>query len=199
MSGERGKVITEEPVFIIQLHNKYILSQIKTGLMVIDQCAAHERILYEKALKRIDANLPFSQQLLFAKSLNADPDIFSIMKEIYPYLIKLGFIIRFSGKSTVTIEGVPEDAKQGSEEEVLLGLIKEFISNNKEKDKKASEIIALAYSHTAAIKAGERLSEKAMRLLIDQLFATSMPYVSPRGRPTVVKISLEEFDRRFAR
>ena len=59
---------SEEFPFIIQLHNKYILSQIKTGLMIIDQHVAHERILYEKALKRLDANLPFSQQLLFPKN-----------------------------------------------------------------------------------------------------------------------------------
>ncbi len=199
LPGKREKSSTEEPVFIIQLHNKYILSQIKTGLMVIDQSAAHRRILYEKALRRIDANLPFSQQLLFAKTLNPDAGRFSVLKEISPYLIKLGFGIRFSGKNTVIIEGVPEDVKHGSEEKILMELVDEFVNSQRKKDLNERENIAEAYSLKAAIREGDRLSEKEMRLLIDQLFATEMPFVCPHGRPTVVKISLDEFDRRFGR
>jgi len=190
--------LTEEPAFIIQLHNKYILSQIKTGLMVIDQQVAHERVLYEKALKRMDANLPFSQQLLFPKTISPGPEIFSVLKEISPYLIKLGFGLKFFSKNTVVIEGVPEDVKHGSEEKVLLELVQEFINNDRKKPE-TRENIAKSYACKAAIKAGDRLSEKEMRLLIDQLFAASMPYVCPHGRPTVVKISLDEFDRRFGR
>ena len=74
--------LSEEFPFIIQLHNKYILSQIKTGLMIIDQHVAHERILYEKALKRLDADLPFSQQLLFPKTIELDPGRYQVLKEI---------------------------------------------------------------------------------------------------------------------
>ncbi len=198
LQKENVSGLTEEPAFIIQLHNKYILSQIKTGLMVIDQQVAHERILYEKALKRMDANLPFSQQLLFPKTINPGPEIFSVLKEISPYLIKLGFGIKFFSKNTVVVEGVPEDVKHGSEEKVLLELVEEFINNDRKKPE-IRENIARSYACKAAIKAGERLSEKEMRLLIDQLFAASMPYVCPHGRPTVVKVSLDEFDRRFGR
>ncbi len=185
--------------FIIQLHNKYILSQIKTGLMIIDQHVAHERILYEKALKRFDANLPFSQQLLFPRTVELDPASFAILKEIHPFLTKLGFALKFFSKNTVVIEGVPEDVRRGSEERVLLEIIDEFVANQREKKLEERENIAKSYSCRAAIKAGDYLSEKEMRLLIDQLFATSMPYVCPHGRPIVIKISLEEFDRRFGR
>ncbi len=198
-SKESREGLTEEPAFIIQLHNKYILSQIKTGLMVIDQHVAHERILYEKTLKRFEANLPFSQQLLFPKTIEIDPGTISVLKEILPYLIKLGFAIKFFSKNTVVIEGVPEDVKHGSEELVLLELAEEFVNNEREKKLETRENIAKSYSCKAAIKAGDNLSEKEMRLLIDQLFATSMPYVCPHGRPIVVKISLDEFDRRFGR
>ena len=190
---------SENPVFIIQLHNKYILSQIKTGLMVIDQHVAHERILYEKALKRMDANLPFSQQLLFPKTIELDPGTLLVLKEISPLLIKLGFGIKFFSKNTIVIEGVPEDVKKGSEEIVLMELVDEYVKNEREKKLETRENIAKSYSCKAAIKAGDRLSEKELRLLIDQLFATSMPYVCPHGRPIVVKISLDEFDRRFGR
>ncbi len=189
----------EETPFIIQLHNKYILSQIKTGLMIIDQHVAHERVLYEKALKRFEANLPFSQQLLFPRTTELDPARFLILKEINPTLTKLGFSIKFFSKNTIVIEGVPDDVKKGFEEKVLLQLIDEFTESKDEKNFDEKEILAKSYSCKAAIKAGDYLSEKEMRLLIDQLFATSMPYVCPHGRPIVVKISLDEFDRRFGR
>jgi DNA mismatch repair protein MutL len=189
----------DETTFIIQLHNKYILSQIKTGLMIIDQHVAHERILYEKALKRFEANLPFSQQLLFPKTLELNPGTFELIKEINAYLIKLGFEIKFFSKNTIVIEGVPDDVKSGSEEKILVELIDEYSSNQREKKLGERDNIAKSYSCKTAIKAGDKLNDREMRLLIDQLFATSMPYVCPHGRPIVVKISLDEFDRRFGR
>jgi len=189
----------DDSTFIIQLHNKYILSQIKSGLMIIDQHVAHERILYEKALNRLEANLPFSQQLLFPKTIELDPGSFSVLKEINSFLIKLGFAIKFFSRNTAVVEGVPDDVKKGSEEKVLRELIDEYVSNQREKKLEERDNIAKSYSCHTAIKAGDNLTEKEMRLLIDQLFATSMPYVCPHGRPIVVKISLDEFDRRFGR
>jgi DNA mismatch repair protein MutL len=189
----------EGDTFIIQLHNKYILSQIRTGLMIIDQHVAHERILYEKAIKKIEANLPFSQQLLFPKTMDADPGRYAVLKEINPYLIKLGFELKFFSKNTIVIEGVPEDVKSGSEDEVLRQIIDEYTTNQREKKLEQRDNVAKSYSCKASIKAGDYLSDKEMRLLIDQLFATSNPYVCPHGRPIVVKISLDEFDRRFGR
>ena len=150
---------------IFQLHNKYILSQIKSGLMIIDQHVAHERILYEKALKRFEVNLPFSQQLLFSRSLELDPAAFSLVKELEPYLIKLGFEIKFSSKNKVTIEGVPDDIKAGSEEKVLLEILDEYVINEREKHLETRDNIAKSYSCKTAIKAGDKLSEKEMRLL----------------------------------
>ena len=198
-SQRNNRRTEEETPFIIQLHNKYILSQIKSGLMIIDQHVAHERVLYEKALKRFDANLPFSQQLLFPKTVELDPGRFALVREINPYLTKLGFEIKFFSKNTIIIEGVPEDVKKGSEEVILMELLEEFAENQREKKLEEKDNLAKSYSCKTAIKAGDYLSEKEMRLLIDQLFATSMPYVCPHGRPIVVKISLEEFDRRFGR
>ena len=188
-----------ESSFIFQLHNKYILSQIKTGLMIIDQHVAHERILYEKALNRFEADIPFSQQLLFPKKVKLDPGRFDLVQEIYPYLNKLGFEIKLTGKNTIVIEGVPDDIKKGSEEKVLLEIVEEFAVNQREKKLEEKDNMAKSYSCKTAIKAGDKLSEAEMRLLIDQLFATSMPYVCPHGRPIVIKISLAEFDRRFGR
>ncbi len=185
--------------FMIQLHNKYILSQVKTGLMIIDQHAAHERILYERAINLFDVNLPFSQQLLFAKTLELDPGSYQILKEIYSFLQKLGFDIKFFSQNKISISGVPQDIIAGEEEKILLEMIDEYKMNEREKKLERRDNVAKSFSCKAAIKTGDKLSEKEIRLLIDQLFATSMPYVCPHGRPIVLKISLEEFDRRFGR
>lgn len=196
---ERSSSTGIETTFLIQLHNKYILSQIKSGLMIIDQHVAHERILYEKALSKLDANMPFSQQLLFPIRIQFDLASYDILKEVNNLITKIGFKLKFLPKNYVLIEGVPEDIKSGSEENLLKDFVVEYINNQTEKKLEEKDNIAKSYSCKAAIKAGERLSEKEMRLLIDQLFATSMPYVCPHGRPIVIKISLEEFDRRFGR
>lgn len=195
----KPKSDVEESSFIIQLHNKYILSQIKSGLMIIDQHVAHERILYEKALMKLEANIPFSQHLLFPITIQLDPASYEILKELNPHLSKLGFQLKFSSKYYITIEGVPEDIKSGSEERILREFVDEYKINQREKKLEEKDNIAKSYSCKTAIKAGDKLSESEMRLLIDQLFATSMPYVCPHGRPIVIKISLEEFDRRFGR
>ena len=190
---------SEESPFIIQLHNKYILSQIKSGLMIIDQHVAHERILYEKALNRLETDIPFSQQLLFPKKIKVDAARIALLKELEPYLSRLGFQLKFSPKDMVKIEGVPDDVRKGTEEQVLFDLLEEYSNNEREKQLEQKDNIAKSYSCKTAIKAGDKLDERAMRLLIDQLFATSMPYVCPHGRPIVIKISLNEFDRRFGR
>ncbi len=188
-----------ETSFLIQLHNKYILSQIKSGLMIIDQHVAHERILYEKVLARLDANMPFIQQLLFPIKIQFDVASYEILKELDVIITKLGFKLKYLPKSYVIIEGVPDDVKKGSEEKILREFISEYVNNQTEKQLEEKDNVAKSYSCKAAIKAGDKLSEKEMRLLIDQLFATSMPYVCPHGRPIVIKISLDEFDRRFGR
>lgn len=196
---EKSASTDSETTFLIQLHNKYILSQIKSGLMIIDQHVAHERILYEKALSRLETNLPFSQQLLFPIKLQFDLASYEILKELDQMISKLGFKLKYLPKNYILIEGVPDDIKSGFEEKILREFISEYLTNQSQKHLEEKDNIAKSYSCKAAIKAGDKLSEKEMRLLIDQLFATSMPYVCPHGRPIVIKISLEEFDRRFGR
>ncbi len=185
--------------FIVSLHNKYILAQIKSGLMIIDQHVAHERILYEKAINSLNEEMPFSQQLLFSQTLRVDPGEYGLLKELEPHLTKLGFELKFFSDNTVVIDGVPADVKIGSEIDTLRGILQEYRKNKREEKLEAKDNLAKSFSCKAAIKAGDNLSELEMRQLVDQLFATSMPYVCPHGRPIVVKIPLDEFDKRFGR
>lgn len=188
-----------ETPFIVLLHNKYILSQIKSGLMIIDAHVAHERILYEKALQSFDANIPFSQHLLFPQTVKLDPADYQLTKELESYLTNLGFEIKFQSKNTIVIIGIPSDIKLEYEVQTLLEILHEFRKNEQFKQLEIRDNLAKSYSCKAAIKAGDRISENEMRILVDKLFATSMPYVCPHGRPIVIKIPLEEFDKRFGR
>ncbi|MBI1931729.1 MAG: DNA mismatch repair endonuclease MutL [Ignavibacteriales bacterium] len=188
-----------DTTFIVALHNKYILTPIKTGLMIIDAHVAHERILYEKAINSFEANLPFTQQLLFAQTIQLDPADYLLVKELEPHLIKLGFALKFFSKNVIVIEGVPSDINVGSEVETFLDILNEYKTNEIEKHLEQKDNLAKSFSCKAAIKAGDKLNEREMRILIDQLFATSMPYVCPHGRPVIVKIPLTEFDKRFGR
>ncbi len=181
-----------------QLHNKYILSQIKSGLVVIDQHVAHERILYEKAKKSIEQNAAPSQQLLFPQTIELTPEDFEYLVEILPFLQKIGFVIKSFGGRTVVMEGVPAGLKIGSENKILLDIIDEY------KTKQSSEIdvrerVAKSFACRSAIMAGEKLTTEAMNSLIDQLFATENPYFCPHGRPVMITISIDELDKRFDR
>jgi DNA mismatch repair protein MutL len=189
---------TETP-FIVALHNKYILSQIKSGLMIIDAHVAHERILYELALQSFEANMPFSQHLLFPQVIKLDPADYQLAKDLEPYLVNLGFALKFKPKNSVEIVGIPSDLKTEHEVETLLDILHEYRKNEQEKQLDVRDNLAKSFSCKAAIKAGDRLNEKEMRILVDKLFATSMPYVCPHGRPIVIKIPIEELDRRFGR
>lgn len=203
---EREPVVIQmprrEPKFerqnVWQLHNQYIVSQIKSGLIVIDQHVAHERILYERALKMFEDNNPGSQQLLFPQVIELSPEEMTYLMEMLPFLEKIGFVIKGFGGNTVVLEGVPSGLKISQPETIISEILDEF-KNNKSSSLDIRDNVAKSYSCKMAIKKGNPLSKQEMNLLIDQLFATQSPYFCPHGRPVIVNISLEELDKRFGR
>jgi DNA mismatch repair protein MutL len=184
---------------IWQLHNKYILSQIRNGVMIVDQHVAHERVLYERALQRFENKLQTAQQLLFPYTLQLSPADFALVKELLPHFTLLGFDIKMFGKNTIVIEGIPPDVKGGQEERIVQDMLALYREYQQKAPMDARDNLAKSFSCRSAIKAGDPLSEPEMRSLIDQLFATKMPYVCPHGRPVVLRISIDELDRRFGR
>jgi DNA mismatch repair protein MutL len=184
---------------IWQLHNKYILSQIKNGLLIVDQHVAHERVLYERALARFATSMRSAQQLLFPYTLELPAADFALLTELLPDFDMLGFDIKPFGRNTVVIEGVPPDAHTGSEGKIVEEMLALYAEYRQNDPTHVRDNLAKSYSCKSAIKAGDPLNEPEMRSLIDQLFATSMPYVCPHGRPIILRISIEELDRRFGR
>jgi DNA mismatch repair protein MutL len=188
----------EDVPVLWQLHHRYILSQIKSGLTIIDQHVAHERILYEKALASKTNEKGLSQQLLFPQTIELSPVHFSVLTDIYSYLEQIGFGIKSFGNRTVVIEAIPVSLKSGRERELLIEIIEgyqEYIKENND----PWEAIAKAFACKSAIKSGDKLSYQEMVSLIDQLFATQDPYHCPHGRPVVINLTIEELDKRFGR
>ncbi len=186
--------------FIVQLSSKYILAQVKSGLMIIDQHAADERIRYEEALDLFAGMAPLSQFLVFHKTIQLNPAQFQLVNELQNHLEKLGFALKFFSGNTVVIEGVPKEVPEGEESAIFLNILEEYSKNIIEKKlTDVADNLAKSYSCHTAIRTGDKLTEPEMRALIDRLFGTSMPYACPHGRPIILKISIDEFDKRFGR
>ncbi len=201
--AEQTKTITDsddfQPVIrVFQVHNKYIVSQVKSGLVIIDQHVAHERILFEEALEAMSQGNWRAQQLLFPVVLEMTPTDFSTLLQILPFLEKLGFRLKEFGKNTVLVEAVPAGIRWGNEQSIL----KEILDHYQEygtKDTSIQERVAAAYACKAAVKSGDALQPEEMQNLVDHLFATKNPYFCPHGRPIIVNLSLKELDKRFER
>ena len=194
----RAPSAAREVPTLFQIHNRYILSQIKSGLTIIDQHVAHERILYEKALQSMHKNSGMSQQLLFPQTVQLSTDDFLVFTEMVPFLKKIGFELKDFGRNTVVIEAVPVDVKTGRERELLLDMIEQFKEDRQDVDD-TFNAVAKAYACKSAVKSGERLTLEEMASLIDHLFTTQDPYFCPHGRPILVNLTLEEIDKRFGR
>ena len=183
---------------IWQIHNKYLVTEINSGLLVIDQHVAHERVLYEKVKKAFNSNPLPSQSTLFPKTIKFDAEDYSKFLDIVPFLEKIGYKMREFGNNSIIIEGVPSDIKWGNEEDIINDVLDRYI----EHDKLSSsylDYIAATYSCKAAVKAGDFLEEEERKKLIDNLFATENPYYCPHGRPIVISIKTDELDKRFER
>jgi len=183
---------------IWQIHNKYLITEIKSGLIIIDQHVAHERILFEEAKKAIEGNGFTSQTILFPQTIKLLPEEYTILIDITHYLEKIGFRLREFGKNTIIIEGVPPDINWGNENQIIREIIDQYISVKKIDPTFIDQIAAL-YACKSAIKAGDPLKHTERRNLIDRLFMTDHPYYCPHGRPIIINLSLDELDQRFER
>ena len=181
-----------------QVHKKYIISELNSGLVVIDQHVAHERVLYEECLQAFESKIMSSQTLLFPEEIEFSKDEYDILLEIFPYLKKIGFKIVETENSKLVVEATPSDISWGDEKKIIKEIIDEFISTRK-KYSSYKEALAASFACKAAVKAGDQMSKDEMVMLVNRLFSTEHPYYCPHGRPIIMQLSLEELDRRFER
>ncbi len=183
-----------------QLHSRYIVSQIHSGFMLIDQQAAHERILFEQFCQQLENRQGASQQSLFPQTVTLNAADFQLISELLPDIQALGFQIREFGKQTFVVEGIPADLTTGmSERQVLEQLLEDYKNNQAALKLPKREKLARSLARHAAIKSGSALSTDDMAELIDRLFACEMPNVSLSGRPVILTFTLQELSERFER
>jgi len=179
------------------VHGRYILSQIKSGFMLISQQAAHERILYERFLQQLENHSGVSQQSLFPQTVTLNGGDFELLKELLPDIRALGFDIREFGKNTVVVEGIPADLGNVSEDALLEHLLEGFKNNLSILRLNKRDNLAKSLARNAAIKFGVKLSSEEMNLLIDQLFACQMPNIALNGKPIISTFTMAELAERF--
>jgi DNA mismatch repair protein MutL len=181
-----------------QLSNMYILAQIKGSLVVMDQHAAHERVLYEEAVRNLTMEKASSQHLLFPIVTELSPSEFMAFEENNELINKLGFEVKPFGGRSVLISGVPPLPKIQNGEVFLKDILVDLEERLKAGGEKVKSVAA-SFACKGAIKAGEKLSLEEMNSLFDQLFATKEPYSCPHGRPTLIRIPIEELNKKFER
>ncbi len=183
-----------------QIHNRYILTEVRDGLIVIDQHVAHERVLYERALRsfRERRRSEGTQQLLFPETLELNLEDYSLFLELQPFLEQLGFAVRTFGARSVLIEGIPAGQRISNPSRTLLEILDEY-GKERETSLEIHESVARSYACKTAIRAGDPLTLEEMNKLVNELFSCEQPYFCPHGRPIVVQITLSELNKRFGR
>jgi len=184
---------------LFQIHNRFILSPIKSGFMLIDQQAAHERILYERFLIQLENHSGVSQQTLFPQSISMSTSDFELLKSLFQDVRALGFDIREFGKNTVVVEGIPAELTKASENEMLEKLLEGFKNNQSALKLDKHDNLARTLAKNAAVNPGTHFSLEEMNQLTDQLFACQMPNVSLAGKPVIITYTLEELFQKFDR
>jgi DNA mismatch repair protein MutL len=192
--------VTSEPE-LWQLHRTYILAPVRGGLVIVDQHAAHERILYEEARARLEGTQGTSEVLMFPSLVDLTRDQFELLLEVGPNLRQLGWELAPMGAPTVVIHGVPAGLRVSDPQQLLRDLLDGIGESPGSSTAQDDVLERLARSHAChtAVKAGDPLTREEMRSLVDRLFATTRPHGDPHGRPTFVRLDLDELHRRFGR
>ncbi|MCF8371596.1 MAG: DNA mismatch repair endonuclease MutL [Bacteroidales bacterium] len=177
-----------------QLKNKYILTSVKSGLMVIDQRRAHERVLYERFLFQLNNKKGISQKSLFAEAIALDASEALLLEEIMPMLTDLGFEIEKTGELHYDIHGCPSDINIQQAPGMLEKILELYRESESELKVDGRDKIALAMAKASAIGYGKVLGNEEMQQLIDSLFACSVPNYTSDGKPVLTILELGQIE-----
>lgn len=180
-----------------QIHNKYIVSTIKSGMLVIDQNRAHQRILYEDFLKNITIKEAISQQLLFPLELHFSKKDFEIIKQLKVDLEHTGFVFSNVKHESIEIIGVPVGVPESEVSIILEQLISDVENEVPDSHFSATDLLAKSMAKSLAIKTGQSLKKDEQEHLLNKLFACKEPNVSPTNRITFVTMTVDELDKKF--
>lgn len=181
-----------------QINRKYIVSPIKSGMVVIDQGRAHQRILYEKFMENIRVQQASSQQLLFPLTLYYAPFEIEMLRELQPLLKQTGFGFEDIAQEFVVISGLPVNVAESEASIVLEDLIADFQDGVPTTTLGQSDRIAKSLAHSLAVKNGTVLNEEEQEEIVNSLFACKEPNISPFMKPTFITMKVEDIEKKFA-
>lgn len=181
-----------------QLQKKYIVSPIKSGLLIIDQRRAHQRILYEQFLTNITILNGASQQLLFSLSIILSKQEIELIKELKEPLENLGFVFEKFTKETVVFSGIPSNIQESKVATLLDDLISDIHVDFKTDSFSQNDIIAKSMAKNLAVKSGISLSDLELENIVNSLFACKDPNISPFNKPIFITITVDDLEKRFS-
>lgn len=190
---------TSEESVLFQWQGKYIVRTVKPGLMIIDQQAAHERVLFEKFMMQLKNKSGESQQSLFPQSITLSAADFALLMEMEQEVTALGFRFEVFGKNTIVVNGSPAQVPAGREKQLFEGLIEQFKVNQSELSVPLPENLARALAKRASLKAGQKLMPEEMRSLADSLMVCKTPNYTPEGTPTFYIFDVGKMESYFKR
>ncbi len=180
-----------------QLHQKYIVSTLKSGMLIIDQNRAHQRILYENFLKHITIKEATSQQLLFPLQLHFTPNETKIIEGLKTDLEHTGFVFLELNEKEITITGVPVGVPESEVSIILEQLISDVENDVPDANFSATDLLAKSMAKSLAIKNGQSLNSTEQEHMVNSLFACKEPNVSPTNRPTFVTMAVDDIEKKF--
>jgi DNA mismatch repair protein MutL len=181
-----------------QIHKKYIVSPIKSGMVIINQNRAHERVLYEEFLTSMTVHQASSQQLLFPLQLYFSAPEMDLLAELKSALENTGFVFEAMATDHVLISGLPVNVTESEISIVLEELLRDLQDGIPDSSFSQNDTIAKSMARSLAIRTGTYLTEKEQENLVHNLFACKEPDVSPFQKPTFITMSVEDIDKKFS-
>ncbi len=183
---------------LIQLHSRYILSPVKSGVMIIDQQRAHERILYEKLSATAGKGNPGSQQLLFPENIKLNEADSEVLRDIISTVKSMGFGLYELGRDTFVVDSIPSGMPEEINlQEVVEGIVDSFQINRPELRDDPRQNVIRSMAKRFAVHHGKVLTGQEMTALVNDLFACDIPQYTPAGKPVLQIISTTELSERF--
>jgi DNA mismatch repair protein MutL len=181
-----------------QIHKKYIVSPIKSGMIIVDQHRAHQRILYEQFLLNMTVNQASSQQLLFPLNLFYSSGEMALIEELKPSLETTGFVFDGAEADHIVISGIPVNITESEVSLVIEQLLSDLQDGIPASSYSQNDTIAKSMAKSLAVKTGSYLTEKEQDNLVNGLFACKDPNISPFQKPTFITMRVEDIDKKFA-
>lgn len=192
---DSNQVETKQTTF--QIQNKYIISTIKSGMLVIDQHRAHQRVLYEDFLQHITVKESMSQQLLFPVQLHFSPQEIEILRQVKEDLEHTGFLFSNFTNDGIEISGVPVHVPESEVSVILEQLISDIENEVPDSNFSPTDLLAKSMAKSLAVKSGQSLSVTEQEHLVNSLFGCKEPNMSPTNKSTFVTLSVDELDKKF--